>query len=96
MSRIWGWFMAALSLLVSVLLLVLGQRDKARQETVEARTELKGTQRTLEKERSIEQSRTQVRNEANEIQKANDLHRSAGTRPATFGDSRLRNRRTDQ
>lgn len=98
-SNLWakaiGFLVMVIGLLGAALLFVGGQRDRAKEAASRAKAEAKSKSAVLEAERAINQARAKVRTESQGVQRENDQHQSAGTRPRMFGDSRLHDRQND-
>lgn len=95
MTRLWGWIAAAFGFLLAALLFVAGQRDRARETARRAQREAQAREAISDAERAVERARAQAREKSSEVQREHDDHKSAGTRPAVFGDQRLHHRRDD-
>lgn len=76
MSRLRGWVVAAFALLVAVLFAVVGQRDKAREKTKQARVALQVSEASREIDNTARKAQEQAR------QKAAETQREAEERPA--------------
>lgn len=85
----------AFAVLVTVLGVLLKQRNNARKKADTAERKAEQVAAVREKERDIDQARAKAQNKANEVQRENDQHKTAGTRPSMFGDRRLHDRQND-
>lgn len=99
MSSLWAKFTGALVMIIGLLGAALlytgGQRDRAKEAASRAKAEAKSKSAVLEAERAIDQARAEARESSQEVQRENDQHQSAGTRPSMFGDRRLHDRQND-
>lgn len=99
LSSLWSKIAGALALVAGLLgaalLYTSGQRDRAREAATRAKAEAQSKSAVLEAERAIDQARARARQESQEVQRENDQHQSAGTRPSMFGDRRLHDRQND-
>lgn len=95
-SSIWakvsGALVMIIGLLGAALLYTSGQRDRAKEAASRAKAEAKSKSAVLEAERAIDKARASARKESQEVEHVNEQHKSAGTRPDRFGDSRLHDR----
>lgn len=89
-AKVSGALVMIVGLLGAALLYTSGQRDRAKEAASRAKAEAKSKSAVLEAERAIDTARAKAQNKANEVQRENDQHQSADTRPAMFGDPRLR------
>ncbi len=94
-SKVAGALVAVIGLLGAALLYTSGQRDRAKEAASRAKAEVKSKSAVLEAERAIDNARAQARTESQGVQRENDQHQSAGTRPSMFGDRRLHDRQND-
>lgn len=81
LNRLWGWVAAGFGLLLAVLLFVMGQRDKAKQKTVEVKRKLNVEKINREAEQDISSAVKKAR-EASEETKREHQERPVGTRPS--------------
>lgn len=72
MSRLWGWVAAGFGFMVAALLLVAGQRDKARAKAKQARVDLQASQANREADTVARQAQEKARQEAAEVQREAD------------------------
>lgn len=89
-------------LIAGIFVLLLGaigvlfkQRNNARQKAGTAERKAEQVTAVREKEREIDQARASAQKSSNEVQRENEQHQSAGTRPSMFGDRRLHDRQND-
>ncbi len=75
MSRLWGWVAAAFAILGAALLYMMGQRDRAREQTKRAKVSLQASEASREVDVAARKARAQARTESAEVQ------READTRP---------------
>lgn len=85
----------AFAVLITLLGVLLKQRNNARKKADTAERKAEQVAAVREKERAIDTARAEARQESNEVQRENDQHQSAGTRPSMFGDRRLHDRQND-
>lgn len=85
MSRLWGWVVAALAILGAALLLVIGQRNKAREQVKRARVAAKTSEANREADAAARRAQEAARAQSEEVQREAD-DRDSGTRPS--GDLR--------
>lgn len=92
LSKLWGWVALAFGLLGAALLVVAGQRDRAREAATRAKAEAQGRAAVQDAERAIDRARTAAREQAIEEQRNADS-RSSDERPSgTFRTDRLRDK----
>jgi len=85
MSRLWGWVVAAFAILGAALLLVIGQRDKARETANRARVAVKTSEASRQADHAARKAQEAARQQSQEVQREAD-ERDSGTRPG--GDLR--------
>jgi hypothetical protein len=71
-SRLWAWLVAALGILAAALLLVTGQRDRAREQAKAARISLQASEMSREVDATARKAQQQARNQAQEVQREAD------------------------
>lgn len=79
-------------LLIGALGALFTQRNTARDEAESAKLGQAQEKARREQEQRITANQQKAREEAQHVQRENEQHQSAGTRPNAFGDSRLRDR----
>lgn len=72
MSRLWPWLIAGLGFLVAALLLVTGQRDKAREQLKSTRVALQSSEASREVDATARKAQQQAREESAEVQREAD------------------------
>ena len=72
MSRVWAWLVAALGILAAALLLVMGQRDKAREQVKQAKVTLAASEMRREVDATARKAQEQARDKAQEVQREAD------------------------
>lgn len=72
MSRLWAWLVAALGFLAAALLLVMGQRDKAREQVKQAKVTLAASEMRREVDATARKAQEQARDKAQEVQREAD------------------------
>ncbi|WP_251976729.1 hypothetical protein [Salinicola avicenniae] len=99
MSRLYGWLVAGVAVVVGVLtslaLLMRGQRDAARDELDKAKARTQGIEQTRAVERRINERQRADQAQAREVEREQMAQRRAGVRPELFGDPRLRDDSSD-
>ncbi|WP_404463071.1 hypothetical protein LG331_09845 [Vreelandella aquamarina] len=78
------------ALLIGALGVLLKQRNSARKQADDNALAARQERARREQEQRIAANREKTREESQHVQRENDQHQSAGTRPAVFGDPRLR------
>ena len=81
MNRLWGWIVAAFGLLGAALLVVVGQRDKAREKTKQARVALHASEANREVDNTARKAQTAAREQTKETQREAE-ERPADKRPS--------------
>lgn len=79
-----------IALLVGALGVLLKQRNSARKQADDNAMAARQERARREQEQRIAANREKAREESQHVQRENDQHQSAGTRPDVFGDPRLR------
>ncbi|MGP9796183.1 hypothetical protein ACT3UJ_02310 [Halomonas sp. 86] len=77
-------------LLIGALGVLLKQRNNARQQAKDNAQTASVERQRREQEQRISVAKEKAREDAAHVQRENEQHKSAGTRPALFGDPRLR------
>lgn len=72
MSRLWAWLVAALGILSAALLLMIGQRDRAREQAKAARVALQSSEIGREVDATARKAQQQARQETAEVQREAD------------------------
>jgi hypothetical protein len=80
-SRLWGWVVAAFTFLGAALLLVIGQRNKARETAKRARVAFQTSEANREADAVARRAQESARARASEVQREAD-DRDSGTRPS--------------
>lgn len=100
MNRFYGWLVAGVAVvmgtLASLVLLMRGQRDAARDELDKAKARTKGVEAARAVERRIDERQRADQAQAREVEREQMAQRRAGVRPELFGDPRLRNDTADR
>lgn len=81
MSRLWGWVVAAFTFLGAALLLVIGQRNKAREQVKRARVAAKTSEANREADAAARRAQEAARAQSAGVQREAD-DRDSGTRPS--------------
>lgn len=81
MSRLWGWVVAAFTFLGAALLLVIGQRNKAREQVKRARVAAKTSEANREADAAARRAQEAARAQSAGVQREAD-ERDSGTRPS--------------
>ncbi|WP_322528973.1 hypothetical protein R5R73_04860 [Salinicola sp. LHM] len=93
MNRFYGWLVAGVAVvmgtLASLVLLMRGQRDAARDELDKAKARTKGVEAARAVERRIDERQRADQAQAREVEREQMAQRRAGVRPELFGDPRL-------
>lgn len=79
-------------LLIGALGVLFKQRNNARDEAKDAKLGQAQEKARREQEQRIAANQQKAREDAQHVQRENEQHQSAGTRPDRFGDSRLHDR----
>ncbi|RUR48809.1 hypothetical protein [Vreelandella populi] len=79
-------------MLIGGLGVLFTQRNTARKKADDANRTAAYERAAREMEQRINTSQQKAREEAQHVQRENEQHQSAGTRPDAFGDSRLHDR----
>lgn len=80
LNKLWGWVVAAFGIMAAVLLFVIGQRDKARNQAQKTAIDLQAREAMQDVERAADRAREQARSNAAEQQRSAD-ERTKETRP---------------
>ena len=72
MSRLWPWLIAALGFLTAALLLVTGQRDRAKEQAKAARVALQTSEASRDVDAAARKAQQQSRDKAQEVQREAD------------------------
>lgn len=72
MSRLWPWVIAALGFLTAALLLLTGQRDKAKEQAKAARVALQASEINRDVDATARKAQQQSRDNAEEVQREAD------------------------
>lgn len=99
MSRLYGWLVAGVAVVVGLLtawgLRLRGQRDASRDQLEWTKARAAGVDQARAVERRIDERQRADQLQAREIEREQMAQRRAGTRPELFGDPRLRDDSTD-
>lgn len=82
--------MAVIALMGGYIAVLLKQRNNARKQADDNALAASQERARREQEQRITANREKAREESRHVQRENDQHQSAGTRPSMFGDRRLR------
>ena len=72
MAKLWPWVVAAFGFLLAGLLLVIGQRDKARAKVKQTQVDLQITQAAREVDTAARKAQEQSRQQSAEVQREDD------------------------
>lgn len=82
MTRLWAWLVAALGFMAAALLLVIGQRDRARQQARQAQAGWRAADAARDAEQTLDRAREAARRQAEEVRRdaedRPDDHRPGG------------------
>ena len=80
MSRLWGWVVASFTLLGAALLLVIGQRNKARETAKRARVAVQTSEANRDADHAARKAQESARQQSEGVQREAD-ERDSSTRP---------------
>ena len=80
MTRLWAWLAACVGLLLAALMLVIGQRDRAREKAKQARVNLQSLEASRAVDATARKAQESARAQSKETQREADK-RDSGTRP---------------
>ena len=81
MSRLWAWLAVGVGLLLAALMLVIGQRDRAREKAKQARVNLQSSEASRAVDATARKAQEAARAQSKETQREADK-RDSGTRPS--------------
>ncbi|MAX33678.1 MAG: hypothetical protein CME72_11520 [Halomonadaceae bacterium] len=70
--KIWGWLLAGLGFLSAALMLVMGQRDRAREKAKAAKVRFQASEATREVEKASRKAAQASRQQSAEVQREDD------------------------
>lgn len=82
--------MGVIALMGGYIAVLLKQRNTARKQADDNAQAASQERTRREQEQRIAANREKAREDSQHVQREHDQHKSAGTRPAMFGDPRLR------
>ena len=81
MTRLWAWLAAGVGLLLAALMLVIGQRDRAREKAKQARINLQSSEASRAVDATARKAQESARAQSQEVHREADK-RDSGTRPS--------------